>query len=34
VWDNLNHHVNATMRQFVDTHDWLIVVHLPACAPR
>jgi putative transposase len=33
VWDNLHHHVSATMRQFVDDHDWLTVVQLPAYAP-
>jgi putative transposase len=33
VWDNLHHHVSAAMRQFVDAHDWLTVVQLPAYAP-
>jgi putative transposase len=33
IWDNLNHHVSATMRQFVDDHKWLTVVQLPAYAP-
>jgi hypothetical protein len=33
IWDNLNHHVSAAMRQFVDDHDWLTVVRLPAYAP-
>ncbi|MDI6099276.1 transposase [Actinoplanes sp. NEAU-A12] len=33
VWDNLNHHVSAAMRAFVDTHDWLMVVQLPGYAP-
>ena len=33
VWDNLNHHVSAVMRAFVDDHDWLTVVQLPAYAP-
>jgi hypothetical protein len=33
VWDNLSHHVSATMRQFVDQHDWLTVVQRPAYAP-
>jgi transposase len=32
-WDNLNHHVSATMRRFVDDHDWLTVVRLPPYAP-
>jgi len=34
VWDNLNHHVSAVMRAFVDAHDWLTVVQLPAYAPQ
>jgi transposase len=33
VWDNLNHHVSAVMRAFVNDHDWLTVVQLPAYAP-
>jgi hypothetical protein len=33
VWDNLHHHVSADMRAFVDGHDWLTVVQLPAYAP-
>ena len=33
VWDNLNHHVSANMRQFVDDHDWLSTLRLPAYAP-
>lgn len=33
IWDNLNHHVSAVMREFVDAHDWLTVVQLPAYAP-
>lgn len=33
IWDNLNHHVSAVMRNFVDDHDWLTVVQLPAYAP-
>ncbi len=33
IWDNLNHHVSAVMREFVDAHDWLSVVQLPAYAP-
>jgi transposase len=32
VWDNINHHVSAVMRAFVDAHDWL-TVQLPAYAP-
>ena len=33
VWDNVNHHVSADMRAFVEDHDWLTVVQLPAYAP-
>jgi len=33
VWDNLNHHVSAGMREFVERHDWLTVVQLPGYAP-
>ncbi len=33
IWDNLNHHVSAAMRQFVADHAWLRVVQLPAYAP-
>jgi transposase len=33
IWDNLNHHVSAVMRAFVDAHDWLTVVQLPDYAP-
>jgi transposase len=33
IWDNLNHHVSAVMRQFVADHNWLTVVQLPAYAP-
>lgn len=33
VWDGLNTHTSKAMRQFVDTHDWLSVVQLPAYAP-
>ncbi|MFC0430879.1 transposase [Kutzneria buriramensis] len=33
VWDNLNHHVSAAIRRFVDDHDWLTVVQLPSYAP-
>jgi len=33
-WDNLNTHVSAVMRRFIDAHaDWLTVVRLPAYAP-
>jgi putative transposase len=34
VWDNLNTHVSAAMRDLIATHsDWLTVVRLPAYAP-
>ncbi|MBF8194687.1 IS630 family transposase [Nonomuraea sp. K274] len=33
VWDNLPAHVCAGMRQFIDEHDWLMVVQLPSYAP-
>ncbi|WP_432831321.1 transposase [Dactylosporangium sp. CA-092794] len=33
IWDNLNHHVSAAMRAFVEAHDWLTVVQLPAYTP-
>jgi transposase len=34
IWDNLNTHVSATMRAFIDVHpDWLTEVWLPAYAP-
>jgi len=33
VWDNLHHHVSATMRKFVEAQDWLTVIQLPAYAP-
>jgi hypothetical protein len=33
-WDNLNTHVSAVMRRFLDAHaDWLTVIRLPAYAP-
>jgi DDE superfamily endonuclease len=33
-WDNLNTHVSALMRTFIEAHDeWLTVVRLPAYAP-
>lgn len=33
-WDNLNTHVSAVMRRFIDAHtNWLTVVRLPAYAP-
>ena len=34
IWDNVNTHRSAVMRQFLDAHpDWLTVVRLPAYAP-
>jgi putative transposase len=34
VWDNLNTHLSAVMREFIDAHrQWLTVVQLPAYAP-
>ena len=33
VWDNLNVHRSAAMRQRIAARDWLTVVHLPAYAP-
>jgi putative transposase len=34
VWDNLNTHISAAMRQMINGRDWLHVIRLPACAPR
>ena len=34
IWDNLNTHVSAAMRAFIDAHpDWLTEARLPAYAP-
>ena len=33
VWDNLNVHVSARMRAFIEARDWLTVIRLPAYAP-
>jgi len=34
IWDNLNTHISATMRRFIDAHpDWLTEARLPAYAP-
>ena len=34
VWDNLNTHTSAEMREFIDAHaDWLTVFRLPTYAP-
>ncbi|MEU4591420.1 transposase [Micromonospora aurantiaca (nom. illeg.)] len=33
VWDNLNSHISAAMRQMINGRDWLHVIRLPAYAP-
>jgi DDE superfamily endonuclease len=34
IWDNLNTHISATMRAFIEAHpDWLTEARLPAHAP-
>ncbi|WP_249030855.1 IS630 family transposase [Micromonospora echinospora] len=33
VWDNLNTHISAAMRQMIAARDWLTVIRLPAYAP-
>ena len=34
IWDNLNTHISAAMRAWIDAHqDWLTVERLPAYAP-
>jgi transposase len=33
VWDNLNTHISAAMRQMIEARDWLTVIRLPAYAP-
>jgi len=33
VWDNLNTHLAAGLRAWIDARDWLIVYQLPAYAP-
>jgi transposase len=33
VWDNLNTHISAAMRQMIDARTWLHVIRLPAYAP-
>ncbi|GAA1014306.1 hypothetical protein Aple_041300 [Acrocarpospora pleiomorpha] len=33
VWDQLNAHVCAEMRAFIDDHDWLTVFQLPSYTP-
>lgn len=33
IWDDLNTHISAAMRQMIDALDWLHVIRLPAYAP-
>lgn len=33
VWDNLNIHRAAGMREYAAAHDWLTIVQLPSCTP-
>ncbi|MFJ9130401.1 transposase [Streptomyces sp. NPDC102340] len=33
VWDNLNVHLDARLRRFIDTHDWITSLQLPSYAP-
>ncbi|MFZ4301777.1 IS630 family transposase [Streptomyces cinereoruber] len=33
VWDNLSVHKDRRMREFIDTHDWVVAYHLPPYAP-
>ncbi|MFI7650872.1 IS630 family transposase, partial [Micromonospora sp. NPDC049460] len=33
IWDNLNTHISAAMRELVANRDWLHVIQLPAYAP-
>src|SRR6516225_2978529 len=33
IWDNLNVHISAAMRELITTRDWLHVIWLPAYAP-
>jgi transposase len=33
VWDNLNTHISAAMRELIAARDWLHVIRLPAYAP-
>jgi putative transposase len=33
IWDNLNTHVSAAMRELAAARDWLYVIQLPAYAP-
>jgi transposase len=33
IWDNLNTHISAAMRELIGARDWLHVIRLPAYAP-
>jgi len=33
IWDNLNVHVSAAMRELIDSRHWLHVIRLPAYSP-
>ena len=33
IWDNLNTHISAAMRELIAARDWLQVIRLPAYAP-
>ncbi|WP_346268227.1 transposase [Streptomyces sp. SCUT-3] len=33
MWDNLNVHRDARLRDFIDTHDWITAFFLPPYAP-
>lgn len=33
IWDNLNTHRAAGMREYAGAHDWLTIVQLPSYAP-
>ncbi|MFI8235433.1 transposase [Streptomyces sp. NPDC085900] len=33
IWDNLNVHKHARLREFIDSHDWISCYFLPAYAP-
>lgn len=33
IWDNLNTHISAAMRELIAARDWLHVIRLPASAP-
>lgn len=33
IWDNLNVHTAAELREFAASRDWLTIYYLPPCAP-